>query len=47
VAFPFVLSAIGIALIFLAMQYKRNELALQKRAAIWLGRSAGAGSEHV
>jgi len=47
VAFPFVLSAIGIALIFLAMQYKRNEIALQERASIWLGRSAGAGSGHV
>lgn len=43
VAFPFVLSAIGIALIFLAMQYKRNETALQERAT-WLGRRAGTGS---
>jgi hypothetical protein len=47
VAFPFVLSAIGIALIFLAMQYKRNEVALQERTAMWLGRGAGAGSGHV
>ena len=43
-AFPFVLSLIGIALIFLPMQYKRNETALQDRAAILLGRRAGAGS---
>ena len=42
VAFPFVLSVIGISLIFLAMQYKRNERALEERAAIWLGRRAGA-----
>jgi hypothetical protein len=47
VAFPFVLSVIGIALIFLAMQYKRNETALQQRAAIWLARRAGAGSGRV
>jgi hypothetical protein len=44
VAFPFVLSVIGIVLIFLAMQYKRNEAALQERAATWLGRRAGAES---
>ena len=44
VAFPFVLSVIGIALIFLAMQYKRNETALRERAATWLGRRAGTGS---
>lgn len=44
VAFPFALSVIGIALIFLAMQYKRNETALQERAAAWLGRRARAGS---
>jgi hypothetical protein len=47
VAFPFVLSVIGIALIFLAMQYKRNETALQERAATWLGRRAGAVSGHA
>jgi hypothetical protein len=47
VAFPFVLSVIGIALIFLAMQYKRNEAALQEKAATWLGRRAGAASEHA
>jgi len=44
VAFPFVLSAIGLAVIFLAMQYKRNEIGLQEKAALLLGRSAGAGS---
>lgn len=42
VVFPFVLSIIGIALIFLAMQYKRNETALQEKVAAWLGRHAGA-----
>jgi hypothetical protein len=42
VAFPFVLRVIGIALIFLAMQYERNETALQERAATWLRRRAGA-----
>jgi len=47
VAFPFVLSVIGMTLIFLAMQYKRNEAALQEKAAIWLGRSAGAESGNV
>jgi membrane-associated HD superfamily phosphohydrolase len=43
VAFPFVISLIGIALIFLAMQYKRNETALQEKAATLLGRGAASG----
>lgn len=40
VAFPFVLSLIGVALIFLAMQYKKREVMLQERASTWLGRHA-------
>jgi len=47
VGFPFVLSAIGIALIFLAMQYKRNETALQKRVNAWLRGRAGEASGHA
>lgn len=38
VAFPFVLSLIGIALIFGAMQYKKNEAILQRKIAAWLSR---------
>jgi hypothetical protein len=38
VAFPFVLSLIGIALIFGAMQYKKNEPILQRKIAAWLSR---------
>ncbi len=34
-AFPFVLSFIGIAVIFAAMQFKKNEAALQAKAAGW------------
>jgi hypothetical protein len=36
VAFPFVLTLIGIALIFGAMQYKNNEQALEQMMARWL-----------
>jgi hypothetical protein len=35
VAFPFVLSFIGIALIVAAMQFKKNEDALQRKVAAW------------
>jgi hypothetical protein len=35
VAFPFVLSFIGIALIFGAMKFKKNEAALQQKVAAW------------
>jgi hypothetical protein len=37
-AFPFVLSLIGIAVIFAAMQYKKNEAALQRKADSWFSR---------
>jgi hypothetical protein len=37
-AFPFVLSAIGIALIFAAMQFKKNEASLQQKTAAWFAR---------
>ena len=38
VAFPFVLSLIGIAIIAAAMMFKKNETALQQRVAAWLPR---------
>lgn len=38
VAFPFVLSFIGIAIIVIAMKFKKNEAALQQRVAAWLPR---------
>lgn len=38
VAFPFVISLIGIALIVLAMLYKKNEAALQEMTASWVPR---------
>ena len=38
VAFPFVVSLIGIALIGLAMLYKKNEAALQEMTASWVPR---------
>jgi hypothetical protein len=38
VAFPFVLSFIGIALIVGAMKFKKNEAALQQKIAAWLPR---------
>lgn len=38
VAFPFVLSFIGIALIVGAMRFKRHEAALQQKIAPWLPR---------
>jgi uncharacterized membrane protein YiaA len=41
VAFPFVLSLIGIALIFGAMQYKKNEAMLQQRIRALLSRDIG------
>ncbi len=40
VAFPFVLSFIGIALIVGAMKFKKNEKALQEKFAAWLPRPA-------
>jgi hypothetical protein len=43
VAFPFVLSFIGIALIFAAMQFKKKEAVLQQKAAEWFSRGASAG----
>ena len=41
VAFPFVLSFIGIALIFAAMQYKKNEAVLEARIRAWLSLDVG------
>jgi hypothetical protein len=38
VAFPFVLTFIGIAIIVTAMKFKKNEAALQQRVAAWLPR---------
>lgn len=38
IVFPFVLSLIGLALIFGAMQYKKNEPMLQQKIAAWLSR---------
>lgn len=38
VAFPFVLSLIGIAIIVVAMKLKKNEAALQQSIAAWLPR---------
>lgn len=38
VAFPFVLTLIGIGLIFGAMQYKKNEQKLEGKIAAWLSR---------
>lgn len=47
VGFPFVLSLIGIALIFCGMKYKKNEAVLQQKIAAWLNRDVvrlGRGS---
>jgi hypothetical protein len=40
VAFPFVLSFIGIVIIVGAMKFKKNERALQQKVAAWLPRKA-------
>jgi hypothetical protein len=44
VAFPFVISLIGIALIFLAMQYKKKEKVLEEMTSGWFSRRA-SGTE--
>jgi hypothetical protein len=42
VAFPFVLTLIGVMLIFGAMQYKKNEQMLEQKIARWLSRDVGS-----